>query len=205
LISIALLFFTPPLYGQYALEFDGVNDYAEVPHDSTLEFTTEITVEMWFLVDAIPQTGTQQIFQKKAGGVYNTFLFLFRDGDLFAGFAYVGQAPLTVPGDSIDVGVWNHAAITYDGATYRLFLNGDEMDSLPGDEKIRNEPTPVTFGRYDVGFGQYFDGAIDEARIWNISRTVDEIQSTMNVELSGFEEGLVGYWKFNEGISSCSS
>ena len=43
------------------------------------------------------------------------------------------------------------------------------------------------------------NGAIDDVRIWNVARTQQEIQQFMNHELDGSEEGLVGYWKFNEG------
>jgi hypothetical protein len=47
--------------------------------------------------------------------------------------------------------------------------------------------------------GGYFQGFLDEIRIWSVARTQDEIQSNTSHELSGDEDNLVGYWKFNEG------
>ena len=46
-----------------------------------------------------------------------------------------------------------------------------------------------------------FDGVIDEVRLWNVARTEAEIQSTMNSTLAGTEEGLVGYWNFDDGTA----
>ena len=46
-----------------------------------------------------------------------------------------------------------------------------------------------------------FDGVIDEVRLWNVARTEAEIQSTMNSTLAGNEEGLVGYWNFDDGTA----
>jgi hypothetical protein len=44
----------------------------------------------------------------------------------------------------------------------------------------------------------YFAGTIDDVRFWDKTRSDSEIQEYMNRELTGNEEGLRGYWKFNE-------
>ena len=55
--------------------------------------------------------------------------------------------------------------------------------------------------RYEDGtaWAYYFNGLIDEVRIWNVARTQDEIQAAMSHHLEGTEEGLVGYWRMDEG------
>ncbi|MCP4102942.1 MAG: LamG domain-containing protein [Lentisphaerae bacterium] len=45
----------------------------------------------------------------------------------------------------------------------------------------------------------FLTGSIDEVRVWNIARTQEEIQASMNSTLAGNETGLAGYWQFNEG------
>ena len=45
----------------------------------------------------------------------------------------------------------------------------------------------------------FYEGGIDNFNFWNKVLSQSEIQSTMNNGLSGNEEGLVGYWNFNEG------
>ncbi|MFM6051751.1 MAG: LamG-like jellyroll fold domain-containing protein, partial [Sphaerospermopsis kisseleviana] len=46
-------------------------------------------------------------------------------------------------------------------------------------------------------FSQFFQGSIDDVRIWNKARNQAEIQANLNKELTGAESGLVGYWNFN--------
>jgi hypothetical protein len=45
----------------------------------------------------------------------------------------------------------------------------------------------------------HFNGMIDEVRIWNLARSQSDIQMNMNREISSEEEGLLNYWRFNEG------
>ena len=52
--------------------------------------------------------------------------------------------------------------------------------------------------------GQYFDGLIDEVRLWNIIRTESEIQAAMNTSLQGNESGLAGYWNFEDDAKDLS-
>jgi hypothetical protein len=47
--------------------------------------------------------------------------------------------------------------------------------------------------------GSYLKGKQMEVRFWNSSRTLAQIQSTMNVMLAGNETGLIGYWKLDDG------
>ena len=44
-----------------------------------------------------------------------------------------------------------------------------------------------------------FIGEIDEGQVWDYAISGDQIQSSMISELSGEEDGLIGYWNFNEG------
>ncbi len=51
---------------------------------------------------------------------------------------------------------------------------------------------------------EYFPGSIGEVRVWSLSRSPAQIGSAMFQQLSGREEGLVGYWKLgaiSEGTS----
>jgi hypothetical protein len=51
---------------------------------------------------------------------------------------------------------------------------------------------------------RYFDGSIDEVRLWNFARTQAEVQADMRHELMGSESGLIAYYNFNQG-ASCGS
>jgi hypothetical protein len=93
------------------------------------------------------------------------------------------------------LGSWTHVAGTYDGFYVRLYINGEVVDSAAYTANI---------GAGDTGFyigglaDQYYDGLIDEVRLWNITRTKVEIQANMNQIMIGSEEGLAGYWPLEE-------
>jgi hypothetical protein len=53
-----------------------------------------------------------------------------------------------------------------------------------------------------AGAGDYFKGNLDEVRIWNRPLHPDEINARKGCELRGDEDGLLAYYKFNQGISS---
>jgi hypothetical protein len=50
----------------------------------------------------------------------------------------------------------------------------------------------------NVNDNRYYNGLLDEVRVWNVVRTAAEITATMRQRLSGTEAGLVGYWRFDE-------
>ncbi len=94
--------------------------------------------------------------------------------------------------------VWNHVATTFDGTWYRLYVNGKEVDSSKRMAGRKPAPTPIRFiGTSDVSY----KGRIDEVRIWNTARNADQILQNMKKSLSGNEEGLQGYWNFDDNTN----
>ncbi len=53
-------------------------------------------------------------------------------------------------------------------------------------------------GDPDYSGGEYFDGSLDEIRIWNQARSPSEIQAAATAPLAGTEAGLVAYWSFED-------
>jgi len=91
-------------------------------------------------------------------------------------------------------GVWYHIATTFDGTNYRLYVNGEEVYNYLGCAGKEPYPTPVKYiGGAREGAGRFM-GRMDEVRMWDYARTQEEIQETMNEELTGNEPGLVVYY-----------
>ena len=62
-----------------------------------------------------------------------------------------------------------------------------------------NSDRPLSIGHEGPPFnGWFYDGLIDDVRVWNVARTDAEIAAHMN-RLKGKKTGLVGWWRFNEG------
>ena len=69
--------------------------------------------------------------------------------------------------------------MTYDGSALRLYIDGNEVSSLPETGTIRSSTQPLEIGGDGI-YGQYFEGLIDEVRVYDIARTPDEIRLDMS-------------------------
>jgi hypothetical protein len=95
---------------------------------------------------------------------------------------------------------WHHIAVVFDrDGNATGYVDGTAegaRDISPINGSIANEGI-LSIGN-SVGGGNEFYGKIDDVRIWNITLTQNQIQSTMHLRLTGNEPGLVGYWRFDE-------
>ena len=77
---------------------------------------------------------------------------------------------------------WSHLAVTYDGATMRLYVNGTQVSSQAQTGSITTSTNPLQIGGDSI-YGQYFQGMIDEVRIYNVALTPAQIQTDMNTPI----------------------
>lgn len=109
-------------------------------------------------------------------------------------------------------GKWIHIAVTGDSETgeLKIYLDGEIAASKTmGDWGTIDLVTPGKSAKgdqyFNIGFsyeaGRELDGMICECRFWNIVRTQQEIQEN-TYEVDPASEGLIGYWKFDEGQGS---
>jgi hypothetical protein len=107
---------------------------------------------------------------------------------------------------SITRGVWHHAAATYDGTTWRLYLDG----LLDGQSTVGQPPRWDSAQRAGLGTAfdssgtaaGYFNGTLDEARVWNHARGLAGIDSTINERITAPRTGLVARWGLDEGAGT---
>ncbi|HHT35781.1 MAG TPA: LamG domain-containing protein [Firmicutes bacterium] len=117
-------------------------------------------------------------------------------------YLHLGNGTSKVVGKAIDIGwkynTWHHIAMTYDTSELVVYVDGVKKiaERCPNVD-ISNGVGTVLFGAQNIGT-RYYGGMVDEARLWNIVRTQEEIAEYMNQELTGTEAGLIGYWKFDE-------
>ncbi len=174
---------------------------------SALNVTHSITVEAWFKIDPNAPFDSGTIVSKG----YSTsdgpgqYLLQVKNGVLFAQMNDTSRTA-NVPWTP-DVGVWHHVAWVMDsthpgagnnGSTF--YLDGVFMGQDNGVDDLNVTDNPFFIGKTLTGYPtevKYFNGNLDEVRVWDYARSQSQILSTMNTELTGTEPGLVGYWKFN--------
>lgn len=186
----------------YALRFDGVDDYVVVPGSVSLNPTAAVSMEAWiYLEDA-------SNWQQGIAGSWDDIQGNFRTYHLWIesgkGDWHVGRGgPWTHAKDTISFPIkqWTHIAGTYDGAILTLYVNGQLRMTANFTGPIGTNTLPFYIGRSFTGSNEidYFNGMIDDLRVWNRALTQNEIQTRMYSKLTGSEAGLVGYWPFDEG------
>jgi hypothetical protein len=97
-----------------------------------------------------------------------------------SGVVRAGGAHQTVLGRSpLTVGVWQHVAGTYDGTTQRLFINGVEVGSRPQAGLAAVSAGVLRIGGNASFAGEFFQGAIDDVRIYNRALNATQIGADM--------------------------
>jgi hypothetical protein len=96
---------------------------------------------------------------------------------------------------AIGRGEWHHVAATYDGAVWRLYVDG----VLDGEATANATPRADSIHPFSIGTAiasdgvphGFLHGALDELRVWNRARTEEEIADGMYRTIA-MGEGLVG-------------
>ena len=177
----------------YCLNFDGSTNRVTVPDNNILDLTTTATIEAWFKPAS---TGTpQRIVCKGNSSGYE--LFISSGGNISFRINFNDTYRVT-SSTTVTTGSWIYAAGTYDGTTMKLFVNGVQEGGNVSGTTITQNTAVLSIGSQSNGIDAFFNGAIDEVRIWNIARDSIAIRNDMCKKLTGSESGLVGYWRFNE-------
>ncbi|HKQ48848.1 MAG TPA: LamG domain-containing protein [Phycisphaerae bacterium] len=184
-----------------ALDFDGANDYVNIGDHAVLNLSNGFTLEAWVRSDSI--AGVQRVVSKGISGV-NGYGFGQVDGKLT--FVTYGIFDYTTSGVYLTAGTWSHIAVVFDGSNdAHFYVNGQFAQSVNGNSAVSAGPNPLNIGRTGPLNAQYWNGAIDEVRIWSVMRTAQELADAHALRLAGTESGLIGYWRLDEGAGQIAS
>ena len=163
-----------------ALEFrDG--GVVEIPFSGSLLLEEQYTLEAWVFATDIGDEAQRIITSGWAdAGSYIIYIDNhWATMAIYANFVDSGgtRTDCTTGGNFVQEDVWYYIAATYDGENITLYVNGEQkaQTSAPG-KKIGGK-FPITIGGGSPGL---FKGIIDEVRISNTAKSLDEIVETMN-------------------------
>ena len=163
-----------------ALSFNGTSAWVTVPDAPSLELTTGMTLEAW--VNPTTLTAWRTVILKETTGGLAYSLYAANSASRAAGFVHIGSDIAVNGTTAMPLNTWTHLAVTYDGATLRMFVNGSEVSSV-----ALTGAAVVSSGALRIGgnsvWGEYFKGLIDEVRVYNRALTAAEIQTDMNTPI----------------------
>ncbi|MES2005972.1 MAG: LamG-like jellyroll fold domain-containing protein [Bacteroidota bacterium] len=191
-----------------ALAFDGLSSIVSVPANinnspvGSLNISSNITLEAWIYPTS--SSGVQDVLCKSSSSVNNGYIFPrtingWRNVQFLLNINGYGWQTLEVPYGLTKLNKWHHLAATYDGYTMTIYIDGVLAGTKSFAGTITTNGNPLAIGGH-TGLSEYFSGKVDEARIWNRALTPCEINNNLTCELPAGQNGLVGYYKFNQGV-----
>jgi len=185
----------------FALQFNGTDDVAKISNSSILSGGQDksLSVEAWIM--PFSTSANHPIISKFFDNNWKEWGLQIKNGALEVSIENDGDNWNFSAGQILP-NVWSHVAFTFNNdANYiKIFINGEEAGiSEPYIKNIPITAADVLLGSH-IYAEDHFDGLIDEIRIWDIPRDESDIMATKNTILTGNELGLIGYWRFDEGM-----
>ncbi len=172
--------FTPA--GKYggALDFDGVDDWVTIADSNSLDLTTGVTMSAWVRPDVLAGRYRQVILKEQPGGLEYS-LYAHTNRGFPSTSIYIDNRLRSYDAlSTIPLGAWSHLAMTYDGVTgnVRLYANGTVIGSAARRGTLGVSTSPLRIGGNSV-HPEWFDGMIDNVRVYNRALDLTEIQADM--------------------------
>jgi beta-glucanase (GH16 family) len=178
-----------------ALSFDGVDDYVECS-SSSLDFSSEFSIYALFTPSIAGETadGNTGIAAQATESEWAWQLRYKSPDNNYLGFQFnteSGSYWATVK-QNLDPGTWYQVIGTYDGTYLRCYLDGVKVDSVLLSD-ISTSEVPILIGQ--EGWSQFFNGIIDEFKIFNralCDKEIDDLNPSTEKEVDATDIAGLG-------------
>ncbi|WP_396602794.1 LamG-like jellyroll fold domain-containing protein [Algibacter sp. R77976] len=188
--------FCSPLSQGSNIDFDGIDDYLNIP-DLQMSGWTEGTLMAWVKLDPnFAQSGNivgQNMFRIWIDSTRRLKGYIITNN---SGTSYSLSTSYQMPKNE-----WHHVTLSFDGAnkTIKLYIDGVPIDEVTYTESgtalsttSRNTNPNFAIGRYERFGNSYFHGAIDEVRVFNKNMTDEQIQQMVYQEIENNNGNVKG-------------
>jgi len=171
-----------------ALDFNGNGDHVAILNTPALDITgTQLTLAVWLYPHDSGTSGGARVISKRtdAGG-----------SDVYAMYTQNNRLVFRIDGQdmtsdySFTPNQWLHVTMVYDGVDKRIYVDGipDTASPQPKNDPIDTSGRPVYLGMRE-GEDRYFNGLLDDIRIYNTALTAAEI-ATLDSDSDGLTDFL---------------
>lgn len=213
ILILCFLFINLTAFGQtqQALNFDGTLDHVVVSDNNAIDFgsSTDFTIEAWIKLSTSNPDYAGIVVKATTGAFWTGYQLLLHGnylaGELMDGTNQTGVGQGLKGSTNLNDGKWHHVAMvaTRSSTNVKLYVDGVQEVSISATCLGNNlsNSTNLYIG-VERSPALYFNGEMDEVRVWNTARTVAELKNNMRKEISNSSTGLVAYYKFNSASGS---
>ena len=163
-----------------ALDLNGTNEYIDCSNNSTLDILGSFSISMWVYISTGASGGRYLLSKNTVDRSDVQYGFMWSDTynsikAIFNGTYYGASAH-----QSVLTGQWNHIVAVYNMTDMRYYVNG-VLSGTPCaiTDAITSTTHKLSIGRRNPNH-YYFDGIMDEIRLYNKGLNVDEVESLYN-------------------------
>jgi hypothetical protein len=170
-----------------ALEFDGIDDYINVPDSATLDLGTgNFTISVWIKANS-PEINDQCVFDKDLVGTPSGIIRMSTSDDysgkiMFDTGSDGGEGTKLYSETSLNAGEWYYVVVRRENSSYDMWINGKYDSSIPENTfgPLDNNQPLIIGGRNDFKATVFFNGSIDELKFYNYAISGSEILAEYN-------------------------
>ena len=164
-----------------AYTFDGINDGIDIPADGTYEMLDKFTISAWVKYNSQHSIDDGMIFRKDNN--YGVAIAAIKDSTNLRFYFYADPTKVYLVNSQsgLNDNEWHYLLGAYDGAEIKFYIDG----ALAGSQSTLGEQAyyannNLAIGKKAAENAAYFNGTIDEVKIWNKALTEDEIVNSYN-------------------------
>ena len=156
------------------LSFDGRNDWVTVGDDASLDLTRAMTLEAWVRPAA---RGARSVLVKERGNRLSYGLYGRPSAHVFT------NAERALRGSRLRLGRWSHLAMTWNGRTLRVYVNGSQVAAHTLTGAAATSSGPLRIGGNAI-WPEFFKGVIDEVRVYDRALSAGEVARDRDAAIS---------------------
>ena len=194
----------PVFTNNFSLDFDGVDDYVQVPNSTSLNITTALSVSAWFKTTS---ANGMYLLTQGSGSQVKYYIQFYAPINRIQVRIWDGSAvPITIDNTQVfDDGQWHNIVLTTDALTttdgVKIYFDGT---------LLTNKGTLNNNGIYTASAGLFigqipnttrFNGNIDEVALFNSELSSSDVTTIYNSGIPNDISSLspLSWWRFEEG------
>ena len=179
--------------GAQNIKFDGVQDSVLAPNAVQL-ISDYASIAFWVRLDDVP-AGTAESYLLDFGhwsqrwkiSIPQHTRIVFTTNSKTAQFPSLISDMDSKDGNELVKGFWWHVVMTHDGTENKIYMNGELVNTVSAPGTLNSTNLPLGMGSNPVEGGQYFQGGLDELKLYNKALTDQEVSNLYTVGTTGTE------------------